>query len=172
MANINRVKTSAGGGGLNDFFAKVFYNPDVIARQTAGLEGDDLAQAQKLFQSAQQDPLGLGKLKIDGTEVANTGLGTTAQLGWNKIKAHPVKTALAGGLGAMNVAGLLDNPYWGGQLIGTGAGIAAPMLLGKLGLNLGGYGRVMSAMGGGFLGSLFDKLRANQAEQNQYQGQY
>lgn len=168
----DKVNLSGKGGGLTDWFQKVFYNPDVIKRRTAGLKGADLANAQAVIEAASQAPLGTKGLTVGGKQVANTGLGTTLGLGWDKIANNKLKAAGAGALGLGNVAGLFDNPYWGGQAIGTGAGIGLPFLLSKTGLNLGGYGRTMAALGGGFLGSLFDKLRANQAEQEQYQGQY
>ena len=167
----DRVKLGSGGGGLTDWFQKVFYNPDVINRRTAGLKGNDLANAQAVIEAASQAPLGTKGLTVGGKQVANTGLGTTLGLGVDKIRNNKLKAAGVGALGLGNLSGLLDNPYWGGQVIGTGAGIGLPFLLSKTGLNLGGYGRTMAALGGGFLGSLFDKLRAN-ADEQQYQGQY
>lgn len=165
----DKIKLSnSGRGNLNDWFANVFYNPDVLSRQTKGMSGDDLANAQRVFDAARQDPLSFKKLNINGAEVPNTGIGTTATLGWNKIKAHPWKTAGLGlGVGA-NLAGLFDNPNIAGQLVGAGAGTAVPFLLNKFaGTSIGGYGKVMSGLIGGGLGSLFDTLMAKKQEQQQ-----
>lgn len=78
--------------------------------------------------------------------------------------AHPFKTAAGAGLGLMNLGGLTDNDYYGGQIGGA--------LIGGLGSKFLGNGfSPMAAMAGGALGSLFDKLRQKQADakQNPYQ---
>lgn len=74
--------------------------------------------------------------------------------------AHPLKTAAGIGLGAMNVGGLTDNDYTGGQIAGS--------LIGGLGSKfLGGGFSPIATLAGGALGSLFDKLRQKQADSRQ-----
>ena len=92
------------------------------------------------------------------------GLKQLAPLALNAAKAHPFKTAGLVGLGAGNIGGLMDNDKFGGQLAGLGLGG-----LGASALASGNpYLQAMLTMGGGELGSLFDKLRA-QKEQEQAQ---
>ena len=80
------------------------------------------------------------------------------------IGAHPVKSAATAGLGLANISGLTDNDYYGGQLAGLAAGGLGSAFLG------GGFSPI-ATMAGGALGSLFDKLRQKQAENNR-QSQY
>lgn len=71
--------------------------------------------------------------------------------------AHPIKTAATAGLGLVNLGGLTDNDYYGGQIAG--------LLAGGLGSRfLGSQFSPMAMMAGGALGSLFDKLRQKQAD--------
>ena len=132
----------------------------------------------KLIDEASKNPLSFKRdvnlgTGADGKPINLSGAGVTANLALDKIKAHPWKTAGLGvGVGT-NLAGLFDNPNIAGQLVGAGAGTAVPFLLNKFaGTNIGGYGKLMSGLIGGGVGSLFDKLMANKAEQQQYQGQY
>ena len=156
---------------LNNFINKIMYNPDVFARKTAGMSPEDLAAYTSRFNLAKENPLSFKKLDGGGS-----GIGTTLGLGWDKIKAHPVKSAGIGLLGAGNVAGLFDNNKIAGQLVGAGAGTALPFILNKVaGTSFGVPGKVMFGLGGGALGSLFDTLMANKEKQQQYQqyqGQY
>ena len=89
----------------------------------------------------------------------------------NEIVTHPVTTAgLALGTGA-NIAGLLDNKYVGGQLAGGGLGALSAYLIPKLfnGTSAAPMAMVAGALGGGTLGSLFDKLREKKDSlQNSY----
>ena len=84
-------------------------------------------------------------------------------------KAHPFKTAGLIGLGAGNIGGLTDNDKFGGQLGGLALGGLA-----SYGMGANPYTAAMMTMGGGALGSLFDKLRARreaeQAQQAQFYG--
>lgn len=80
------------------------------------------------------------------------------------IGAHPVKAAAGAGLGLANISGLTDNDYYGGQLAGLAAGGLGSAFLGS------GFSPMLT-MAGGALGSLFDKLRQRQAENNR-QSQY
>jgi hypothetical protein len=84
--------------------------------------------------------------------------------GW--IKAHPWQTAGYGLTGAMNLGGLFDNDKLLGQLGGAAAGFGIskiPAVSGLLAAH--GINPALVAMGGGALGSLFDKLRANKDAQ-------
>lgn len=113
------------------------------------------------------------KLDVGGGQTVNS-LANTANLVSANIKAHPFKAAGLGALGAANVAGLFDNEQIGGQLIGTGAGVALPALLTKLGAvsSISPMGRIAWTLGGGALGSLFDKLSAKKAEEQAVAQQY
>ena len=79
----------------------------------------------------------------------------------NEIVSHPVTTAgLALGAGA-NIVGLTDNKYIGGQLAGGGLGALSAYLIPKLfnGTSAAPMSMIAGALGGGTLGSVFDKLR-------------
>lgn len=101
-------------------------------------------------------------------EQGGINAGQMGSLALGAAKAHPFKTAglLASGLG--NVGGLTDNDKFGAQLGGLALGGLGSYMLG-----LDPYAAAMMTMGGGNLGSLFDKLRAKkEAEQAQLtQGQ-
>jgi hypothetical protein len=92
---------------------------------------------------------------------------TLGVLGQN-IKAHPWQTAGTALNAAGNVAGLVDNDKFLGQLLGTAGGA----LLGAKAFGLGPLGIANVAMGGGNLGALFDALRSKKAQEEQYQQQY
>lgn len=87
-----------------------------------------------------------------------TNLLTTA-------KTNPLKTAGAVGLGLGNLGGLTDNDKFGGQLGGLALGG-----LGSAAMGLNPYAAAMLTLGGGELGSLFDKLRAKNEQPQQYYG--
>lgn len=124
------------------------------------------------FEQARNNAWSSDKIVVDGLP-ENSGLGTTAALAGNWMADHKLKTAGLLGAGAANVAGLFDNPNVIGQLAGLGGGFAAgKMLIPKLTKNpLTGSGMALATMGGGALGSLFDKLMANKDAQK-YQEQY
>lgn len=112
------------------------------------------------------------KLDVGNGQTVNS-LANTANLVGANIKAHPFKAAGLGLGAGMNIAGLFDNDKIGGQLIGTGAGIALPALLSKLGAmtSVTPMGRIGWALGGGALGSLYDKLMAKKEEEEQAMAQ-
>ena len=89
----------------------------------------------------------------------------------NQIVSNPVTTAgLALGTGA-NIAGLLDNKYVGGQLAGGGLGALSAYLIPKLfnGTKAAPIAMIAGSLGGGALGSVFDKLREQKnSQQNLY----
>jgi hypothetical protein len=82
------------------------------------------------------------------------------------VKAHPWMSAGLGTAGAANIGGLFDNDKIGGQLVGGLGGYAVgryllPQLLGTV----SPQAKVLATLGGGALGSLFDKLRQNKEDQ-------
>lgn len=124
---------------------------------------------KELFAKSQASPLSTKAIQIEGLP-DNTGLNTTASLAGNWMRDNKLKTAGLLGTGAMNVAGLFDNPNIIGQLAGLGGGFAAgKMLIPKITKNpLTGSGLALATMTGGALGSLFDKLMANKEQSQQY----
>lgn len=103
-----------------------------------------------------------------GTPVSGNALKNTGALIYENAKAHPGMAALTGGLGAMNIAGLVDNDNIIGQLGGSViGGLAGSKLLG-----LKPYGTINAALAGGALGGLFDVLRSKKEQEEQYQQQY
>ena len=176
MADISRIATNS-GLSFPEWAKNFFYNNDVLERQIKGMSPENAAAYKALFEEASNNPFSAGKLTVGGKQVANTGLGTTAGLALNKMKAHPFKTLGLGALGATNVAGLFDNNKIGGQLAGTVIGGATPFLMNKfMNTKFGLPGKLGFAMLGGGVGSLFDKLMAKKEQEqsmyNRYQGQY
>lgn len=109
----------------------------------------------------------------DAIKMGYSDAGTTGRLLVENMRAHPFKTAGGALLGGANIAGLFDNDKIIGQVAGLGAGgLAAKYLLPKFGV--GGIANgALAVMGGGFLGSLFDKLMAAKAEEEEARyGQY
>lgn len=115
------------------------------------------------------------KTNVDfGKGVTGNSLRNTLSTAGSAIAAHPFASAGLGILGATNISGLVDDDKIGGQLVGGGLGLAAPALMTKLGMAAPTpIGKLAMVMGGGALGSLFDKLRAKkEAEQQVYQQEY
>lgn len=103
------------------------------------------------------------KTKVDlGKGITGNSLKNTLGMAGSAIKAHPWASAGMGALGAANVAGLVDDDKIAGQLVGgLGSGVIA---------NLAGVSPMASlaiGLGGGTLGSLFDKLRAKKELEQQ-----
>jgi hypothetical protein len=152
-----------------------FYNSNANwerVRKT-GLKGvtEDGAQSalEKMF--AEQRAYGANpfKTKVDlgGGRVGNGLANTAGAIGAN-ISANPLAAIGMGSLGAANIAGLVDNDKIGGQLVGTlGGGALAHFL------PVSPMAKLAVGMGGGMLGSLFDKLRAKKEleQQSMYQQQ-
>lgn len=182
---------------LKDLFQKLMKNPSIVApvnqmygslgadAQKAFLNRPKMAAALKL---ANDGSTGVDYVPIDAENPSTAagrlgelfsanggggpgdpgapGIGDLGSLALSAAKAHPFKTAGLVGLGASNIGGLMDNNKFGGQLGG--------LALGGLGSYLSGaspYTAAMLTMGGGALGSLFDKLRAKK-EQEQTQPYY
>lgn len=112
-----------------------------------------------------QTKLGDQLTAMSATGYAPTGsdLGTVAK---TYIGQHPFQTAGLAGLGLTNLGGLTDNDKFGGQLIGAGLGGLASTLAANPML------KAAITMGGGTLGSLFDKLRAQKEQEEAMQNQY
>lgn len=113
-----------------------------------------------------------GKLK--GMEFVGSNAGTTAKVLGANMAAHPFKTAAGGFLAANNVAGLFDDPNIIGQIAGLAGGAAASkFLVPKLTKSPFGIANTaLLTLAGGSLGSMFDKLMAKKAEEQQFQNQY
>jgi hypothetical protein len=108
------------------------------------------------------------KTKIDINGVTANPLKYNLGAVGQAIKAHPFKAAGLGVLGAANISGLMDDDKVGGQLVGGLGGAALPMLMTKLGMAAPTpIGKLAMVMGGGALGSLFDKLRAKKEVEEQ-----
>lgn len=83
------------------------------------------------------------------------------------MKAHPWMSTGLGIGGAANLAGLFDNNKIGGQLLGGALGGVA-----TIPFQMTPQGRVLSAMIGGGLGSLYDKLAAEKEQAYAQQQMY
>ena len=149
----NAVKKIQGKNLLNQINK---FDDAKLAAYKQGLTGlgeNPTAEALAAYNTSQ------GLTSLDLNEMAKNpwknGNAGTLLSGW--ASAHPLKTAAGIGLGAMNVGGLTDNDYYGGQIAG--------LLAGGLGSRfLGNSFSPMATMAGGALGSLFDKLRQKQAD--------
>lgn len=100
------------------------------------------------------------KLDVNGVEMnpLKYNLGAIGK----SIQAHPLAAAGMGALGVANIAGLTDDDKIGGQLVGgLGGGLLASAL------NVNPMAKLAIGMGGGALGSLFDKLRAKKEAEQQ-----
>lgn len=121
-----------------------------------GFEPDDLKKYQsreKFLTEASANPFANPSTSLKGLFL--------------KMRQHPFKTAGLGITGAMNIAGLLDDEHVGGQILGA----AVPGLVAGV-AGASPYTIAMSALGGGSIGSLFDKLRTKRDEQQAMQEQY
>lgn len=180
-----------GGGGMRKLFEALYGSgasqdnlKNIIAQGTEGVtDPAELAFKTNLLNSqwdaAAGSPL-KGNVPLSGFTPPEgfavpegmgnvSGLRTTmSNLGAN-IKANPGMSAGLGLAGAANVAGLFDNDKIGGQLLGGVGGYAIPKLMGS---TWGPAGMALSTLGGGALGSLFDKLRAQKELEAQSQYKY
>lgn len=164
--------------GLLDFFANRLYSSDPSLKYFDSLDYHPGAVDE--IYSGYTDPLSFKPKEVAlgaGDIGTYSNAGTTGRLLVENMRAHPFKTAGIGLGGLMNVSGLFDNDKIIGQAAGLGAGgLAAKYLLPKFGV--GGIANgALAVMGGGTLGSLFDKLMAKKAEeeaamQAAYAGQY
>lgn len=127
------------------------------------LKGDALARAQQIYSTKADEYDRLAKAVQDHT----ASMSDIGKLGIEAARQNPGKTAGLVGLGVGNVSGLLDNDKFGGQLGGAGLGFLASKLL----ETTSPYTAALMTLGGGQLGSLFDKLRAKKAQEKQMQQQ-
>lgn len=94
---------------------------------------------------------------VTGNSLANT-MGTVGAA----IQAHPWAAAGMGAMGLANLSGLVDDDKIGGQLVGgLGGGLAANLM------GASPMATIAVGLGGGTLGSLFDKLRAKKEAEQQ-----
>ena len=136
---------------------------DFNAQITKGADEDVMKKAatSMMNEGARIQPF-LG----EGVNYGKVPIKDWAKLTGTAALKHPFKTAGLIGLGAGNLGGLTDNDKFGGQLGGLALGG-----LGASALATNPYVAAMMTMGGGALGSLFDKLRARK-EQEQAQPYY
>lgn len=142
------------------------YNQD-LAQRTIDRFGKDWAKDNAAIKwNDTQAKIGTKLADITSPDHAATGsdLGFLAK---TYVGQHPFQTAGLAGLGLTNLGGLTDNDKFGGQLAGLGLGglvahnlIENPML------------KAAVAMGGGTLGSLFDKLRAKKEQEDAMSSTY
>ena len=178
MATINPKKfTSPKMTSLADWLikaqggAKTFdpANADNPILKRAGVEvGSDFYNAA-MNGTGQNEHKLLAKQLADRQALLDTSEGVSipqlGKLGMGAASAHPLQTAGGALTTGMNLAGLIDNDKFGGQIGGLALGGLASY---GLGLNPG-YA-YLATTAGGALGSLFDKLRAKrEAEAQQAQ---
>ena len=133
----------------------------MLAAQKVG-SLDDAATAA-LRQQVLDNPLKTKLPIAEGVDGTVNPLATGGSMIWNNIKNHPWQTAGTAVNAAGNLAGLFDNDQFLGQALATvGGGLVGNSL------GLGPLGIANSAMIGGNLGMLFDKLQAKKKEQEQY----
>lgn len=155
-------------------FQRLMSNPQIMAManqmfDSMNKEGQDrfLGRPEFLSDDGATAPLNLGAaLGTQGNGVEGINAGQLGSLALGAAKAHPFKTAGLVGSGLANIGGLTDNDKFGGQLAGLGLGGLGAHLL----ATQNPYAAAMMTLGGGTLGSLFDKLRARK-EQEQAQAQ-
>ena len=146
----NWYSQMVGASGGDDAFA------ERAAKYVKGGEVPD-----NILQGAFMDKPFTRKLDI-GNGVTGNSLKNTLSMTKDAIKANPWASAGLGAMGIANIAGLVDDDKIGGQLVGGLAGSVIPSLMGASPMATIAWG-----LGGGTLGSLYDKLRAKkEAEQN------
>lgn len=145
------------------------YNPDnVLASVNNAVANNKMTPEEAIAgaKSILKDGQRIAPFYKEGADLENVKLGDWAKLAGTAAIKHPFKTAGLVGLGAGNIGGLMDNDKFGGQLGGLALGGLGASMLAKS----NPYLAAMLTLGGGTLGSLFDKLRA-QKEQEQAQMQ-
>lgn len=156
-------------GGARESLVNALYgaiNKDKMLGRYApaeNLKGDALARAQQIYSAKTDEYNRLAQAVQDHT----ASMSDIGKLGVEAARQNPGKAAGLIGLGVGNVSGLLDNDKFGGQLGGAGLGFLASKLL----ETTSPYTATLMTLGGGQLGSLFDKLRAKKAQEKQMQQQ-
>lgn len=162
------IPTSEGDGYFRQLLNQLYNsNANWNRVRASGLKGVDEAGAEDALKKMFAEQRAFGehplKTKVDlgNGQTGNALKNTMGALGAN-IQAHPVQAAGLGVLGATNIAGLVDDDKIGGQLVGTlGGGALAHFL------PVSPVAKLAIGMGGGTLGSLFDKLRAKKEAEQQ-----
>ena len=150
--------TNAGGNYLDN----------AVAGYAAKSNLDEAAESA-IRQQILNNPL-KGKIPVaEGVDATMSPLKVTGNMLWSNIKAHPGQTAGTALNAAGNIAGLVDDDKLLGQVLGT---VGGALLGAKGGLGFGPLGIANTAMLGGNLGMLFDKLRSKKEQDEQYQQQY
>jgi hypothetical protein len=130
-----------------------------VYKKYAGMEMDDAALKRQAKDLADRQAL----TNLD----EGVSLGQLGKLGLGAASAHPFLTGAGALTGGMNLAGLMDNDKFGGQLGGLALGGLA-----SYGLGLTPGYAYLATTAGGALGSLFDKLRAKREAESQQAQMY
>ena len=149
---------------------------DFLASEVGGKEAYSDANIKKYITNTYKDVNSqralndLAKQQAMGNIVNNVvnggefSYGDLGQLALQAGKDHPLKTMGLVGLLGGNLGGLTDGNGIGGQLLGgAGGALLASQING-----VNPYTAAMLTLGGGQLGSLFDKLRQKKEEESQY----
>lgn len=151
-------------GVMNDP-SKVYDSQTILnAANKAISEGTPVEAAKKAATKTLMEGKRISPFIGENVNLDKVGVGNWAKLAGTAAIKHPFKTMGLIGLGAGNIGGLTDNDKFGGQLGGLALGG-----LGAHALAAGNpYVAAMMTMGGGALGSLFDKLRAQREQEQNY----
>jgi hypothetical protein len=129
-------------------------------RATKYVKGGKAPGADVLLGAFSEHPFSR-KIDLGGKAVGNS-LGNTLGMVGSAVQAHPWATAGLGAMGLANISGLVDDDKIGGQLVGgLGAGIGSALA------GVSPMTSIALGLGGGTLGSLFDKLRAKKEAEQQ-----
>ena len=168
MKLVNSEGNRVGKQNLLELFANRLYGSDASTNWMQKNVPQWTPDVYAAVKAGADNPLSFKTNKIDvgdGNFAEFKNAGTTGRLLWENMKAHPFKSAGLGAAGLMNIGGLFDNDQLIGQAAGLGlGGLAAAKVLPALGV--GGIANgALAVMGGGALGSLFDKLMAKKKEE-------
>lgn len=168
VGDVEFIPNAEGDGFLRQLWNQLYNsNANWNRVRAKGMSGVDEAGAEEALKKmfAEQQAFGASPLKtkvdLGGGKTGNALKNTLGAIGAN-IQAHPMQAAGLGALGVANIAGLTDDDKIGGQLVGTlGGGALAHFL------PVSPVAKLAIGMGGGTLGSLFDKLRAKKDAEQQ-----
>lgn len=147
-----------------------------IGMSVKGADGSAIADDilnNDAFKTAYADALKGNAMKVktplsfEGTDYNINGLKDTGKMLLANMKAKPLTTLVTAGNAAGNVAGLFDNSHVIGQLLGT---VGGALLGSKIGVSPVTLANI--AMGGGNVGSLFDKLKQKKDDEQKAQQMY